>query len=64
MKLLNNYISRRLSAYKAGEVIQINILNQGLTNGDMQLIKNIFKNHPDEILKKFIEGLLGVSKRS
>ena len=62
MKLLNNIISRILSAYQAGKELKNNILKQGVSDGDIQLIKNIINNHPNNTVKKFIEGLTGVRK--
>lgn len=51
------------SSYMAGEGHQIEILKNGLTPQAIVLLKNIILNHPNDVLKSFFAGLMGVSER-
>lgn len=48
------------AAYEAGQNLQITLLREGISNETIRQIKNIMKNHPDDILKSFFKGLLGM----
>lgn len=49
------------SAYKAGEGLTVTIVRESISIGAVKQIQNIMKNHPDDALKSFLEGLLGLN---
>lgn len=55
-------LDKKTSAYRAGEALQTKILKHGITIGTLKQIKSIVKNHGDDMLKVFFEGLMGIVK--